>query len=388
LTLLHVGNIGSEELGDSIGGMARLDYLYQRYFFLELNRTAANNARRAIAMSAGRGTDDALEGTGAHIRGGNVNSGGVIRSTTDAAADGTGAFSRRRVLTKTAVCIVGEARGFGDSQVHRSLVGQVKSLAPSGSVPPDVFLYISLSVASLPQHCVGRRGKEAAQFGCGVKTDSNISDQQLGLAISHLQPVAVDIADRHGPQAVPSRSCPSGSGPICERGTEFGCTFWSQFEKVGRCWRMVQDYEREHGMRYDYIGRLRPDVRLEAEFPRISAHQLRTANRLELFHRVWGVKTPLGTTVGDHFALMRRVDAPTYFEASRAFYQCVPLGMLQVGCHVDIMHGRAVPPECILTHWLRVVNRVVLIEKEFLQLSNFTLVRSDGSKKMLDYLLF
>ena len=90
-------------------------------------------------------------------------------------------------------------------------------------------------------------------------------------------------------------------------------------------------------------------------------------------------------TLKDNFALMPRVLASTYFGAHQAMDMCIPLPVLERSCFHAFL-GSEVPTECILTHYVRHVQRIPELprsERTNESEARFRMIRGDGSFRIL-----
>lgn len=133
--------------------------------------------------------------------------------------------------------------------------------------------------------------------------------------------------------------------------SQYSCKYFWQFDKIHTCFDMVREHESRHGFEYDWLVRLRPDVRFDAA-PDVA--RLCRANASHVAHLLTLRPNPpprrMRATLSDQFARMRRGEADLYFGAVRAFDWCVPLAKMDGNCHNHLKAGEAVFEECLLTY--------------------------------------
>lgn len=266
----------------------------------------------------------------------------------------------------TAVCIVGDARGFAHPNVTHSLKSLVQLLGCGGRT--DVFLYLRLQTAC-----------PLKAASCGAAEPSIFSTDQFGSAVQALEPVAIDLDDRR--ETYPGHRsnteyCGWAMSPICKTGTEYSCKFFAQFDKIARCYEMVQAHEKLHRVAYDWVARLRPDIHLYRT-DHLTGLCRGNASRIAMYKNPWN-------TYADHFARMKRADAQHYFRASDGFSSCHPLASIQPYCHQGLADRQHVAPECFLSYHL---NRLRFPRVPFSNLTRMNgaagLVRGSGRRRAL-----
>ena len=98
-------------------------------------------------------------------------------------------------------------------------------------------------------------------------------------------------------------------------------------------------------------------------------------------------------TLKDNFVLAPREYAQAYFDAYLAYELCVPMDTLFRSCHLSKsfytkanMTSADMMPECMLTHWVRHVQRipeVPLAERGKRNQVQYRMLRGDGSFRLL-----
>lgn len=300
-------------------------------------------------------------------------------------------------------CIAGGVRGFPRPEQSAYIANFVRGLAANGTYPHDVFMHLSTDK--------------------DVKSGASVfSDQDLQTAINVLAPKAVEFANSSAASSYPITtrcSNASGYGPVCTTGSEFVCRFYGQFDKVARAFALVERHEAAHSFRYTWVTRLRPDTYFTPVPPSLFSFVLRDAS-------VAPVLIPIeveedvavgewSNAVTDEFAIVPRRLASDYFSAKDAIDMCAPLAELWSWCPgywVPLNFVRQPRPETdgdpepkqhflrqaaanasvwptlsaevyaelALTHWLRSVRRVPLVNVSELTETQIFISREDGTR--------
>ena len=289
---------------------------------------------------------------------------------------------------RIAHCISGTVRGAPDPAVeaftHNFVHGFKSSLDPRArNATSDVFMVLELEDGET----------NVASNNVGT-TNSKYGIWQLGQMLHKLAPVVVEMV------AVPSNdtnSCDPDPAnhhtPSCPTGTEMICKYASQWNKVKQCYELVQAHEAKLGRRYDWVTRIRPDAYLTARNEFKSAWSLDSVlRRARTFVANYSKRESMAPTynihygppknvVGDHFAIVPRARADTYFALRDAFDMCVEMKELGKRCHGPLHNPTWVPPDCVSNYWLRVVQEMPLAGTESMDEVLIHMVRSNGAQR-------
>lgn len=235
---------------------------------------------------------------------------------------------------RVAVCITGHARTLHHKSVHQSILNNFIQPLQQSSSAVDVFFHVGMRDISRPQY----------------EPHNNSSDDETNAAIQLFNPVTV--SQYVGPGAALNRSavlpCPSG--------TFFASDVqYSALLRAHECMNLVRDYEKAHGLRYDWVAKTRPDIAfgdpipslklLESDRVFINQHDPRASmdafpTMREKFPE--NAEAMLREPFSDHIAIVPRQLADVFFSANLGSNTCL----------LPAQKGRLINSEAILGLWL------------------------------------
>jgi hypothetical protein len=234
---------------------------------------------------------------------------------------------------RVAVCIVGHARSFHQPTVHESIARNLIDPIRRGASAVDVFFHVAM--ADVPR----------ANTRAAVP-----AEQETNGAIEGMHPVVVSRYSGAG------RAMNFSGVAACPAGRSYACDFYHPaLLRASECMEKIELYEREHGVRYEWIVKTRPDVAFGDPVALMSALP---TDRVLMNEHIPGASTPAFPTIremyptaaadllhkpfADHVAIVPRHMAGVFFSSHLASFECM----------TPVQRGRLVNAEALMGLWL------------------------------------
>ena len=272
-----------------------------------------------------------------------------LHMSQDRPCAGSGSAEHRPLV---AYCIVGAIRTFLNPYVYRSIKNKLMD-----AVSPDYRAFVVASLSCLHGSAVGNPTRQKKYVynishcaDVSKRIGANESNTALQGVLDFLLVESSSIINDGVP--TPTPQCAASSSEAYEKYTNF----FHMFAKTSICYEQARQYERDHGVCFDFFVKARTDD--EWLVPAPDVRSLPTDVVTVPLH--WDGMGNLTHILEDHFAIVPRVLARAFFNAIDGWGACPPLQSVEERCPFPYKgYQRAsgiMQSECILGHYLNAKN--------------------------------